>query len=153
MKECNENASGLNLVQSVVERWLFPDREDVGEQPRCDRPAGGRLYHLLQLTGFRKVLSVLEPHLTSENKIVKKRNRIQIHLFFIKSLENFRTFYSICETLENDVFPWNFDSRSPIPLFSKITWYFKLNTKNPLWIWDFVIKYQVIFENRGMGVT
>ena len=39
----------------------------------------------------------------------------------------------------------------PIPLFLKMTWHFKLNTKNPLWTWDFNLKYQVIFENRGMG--
>ena len=51
-------------------------------------------------------------------KIEKKNTESKIHLFFIKSLENFRTFLSICETLKNDVFPRNFDFRSPhTPIF------------------------------------
>ena len=59
-----------------------------------------------QLTGFRKVLSVLEQNLTSGNKsLTIYCTESKIHLFFIKSLENFRTFLSICETLKNDVFP------------------------------------------------
>ena len=68
------------------------------------------------LTGFRKVLSVLEPNLTSGEKNSKKKGtESKIHLFFTKSLENFRTFLSICETLKNDVFPRNFNFRSPPP--------------------------------------
>ena len=97
-----------------------------------------------------------EPNPTSgerKKREQKKNHRIKNPFVLYQKSWKFQNFLSIlCETLKNDVFPWNCDFWSPhTPIFEDDL-VFKLTSQIHNAFLVFILKCQVIFKNRVQGL-